>query len=60
MSTDTLAILDFDTETVHIYKCSVDANIDEEYIRSLGFNPDSCQWMFGSFIDVVKHKGILK
>lgn len=60
MTTDTLVILDYDSETVHIYKCDVNANIDDDYIKRMGFNPDSTIRMFGSFIDIVKHKGILK
>ena len=55
-----LVIIDYSTLSVHFYKVDNDANIDENYIEKLGFNPDSCSWMFAEDIDVIKHKGILK
>ena len=44
---------------VHIYNVDKDANIDEAYIESLGFNTDYCQWAFGENIDVTFHKEVL-
>ena len=55
-----LVILDYNNSTVHFYKVDNDANIDENYIEKLGFNPDECSWMFAEDIEVIKHKGILK
>lgn len=45
---------------VHIYNVDEDANINEEYIESLGFNTDYCQWAFGENIKVEFHKDTLK
>lgn len=59
MKTEDLVILNYNTSEVHFYKCSPDASIDEDYIRKLGHHPSECSWMFGEFIDIVKHKGIL-
>ena len=55
-----LVILDYSNSTVHFYKVDNNANIDENYIEKLGFNPDGCSWMFAEDIEVIKHKGILK
>lgn len=55
-----LVILDYSDSTVHFYKVNSNTNTDEDYIRKLGYNPDGCSWMFGEYINVVKHKGIIK
>lgn len=55
-----LVILNYNKSEIHFYKVDYDTEIDEEYIRKLGHNPDECSWLFGEFINVVKHKGILK
>ena len=55
-----LVIIDYNKLAVHFYKVDYDTNIDENYIEKLGFNPDSCSWMFAEDIDIIKHKGILK
>lgn len=55
-----LVILNYNTSEIHFYKVDADVNIDEDYIRDLGHNPDECSWMFGEYISIVKHKGILK
>ena len=55
-----LVIIEYSTLSVHFFKVDTDANIDEDYIRKLGFNPDECSWMFAENIEVFKHKGILK
>ena len=54
-----LVILDYSNSTVHFYKVDNDANIDENYIEKLGFNPNECSWMFAEDIGIIKHKGIL-
>ena len=55
-----LVILNYNTSIVHFYKVDNDANIDENYIEKLGFNPDGCSWICAEDIEVIKHKGILK
>ena len=55
-----LVIIDYNKLAAHFYKVDCDANIDENYIEKLGFNPDECSWMFAENIEVFKHKGILK
>ena len=55
-----LVIIDYNKLAVHFYKVDCDANIDENYIEKLGFNPDECSWMFAEDIEIIKHKGILK
>ena len=55
-----LVIIDYNKLAVHFYKVDYDTNIDEDYIKKLGFNPDECSWMFAENIEVFKHKGILK
>ena len=55
-----LIILDYSAANVHFYKVDNDANLDYDYIKKLGFNPDTCSWMFAEDIEVIKHKGILK
>ena len=54
-----LVILDYNNSTLHFYKVDNDANIDENYIEKLGFNPNECSWMFAEDIGIIKHKGIL-
>lgn len=54
-----LVILNYNTASVYFYKVD-NTNIDEEYIKILGFNSDECSWMFAEDIEVIKHKGILK
>ena len=54
-----LVILDYSNSTVHFYKVDNDANIDENYIEKLGFNPNECSWMFAEDIGIIKHKGVL-
>lgn len=55
-----LVILDYLNSSVHFYKVDNDADVDYDYIKKLGFNPDGCSWMFGERIEVIKHKGIIK
>lgn len=55
-----IAILDFNTNSVHVYDITNDTDINEEYIKHLGFNPDSVIYMFGEIITVIKHKETLK
>lgn len=55
-----LVILDFSTGEVNIYNVDSDANIDEEYIRKLGYSPSCCQWMFSQNLKINHHSKILK
>lgn len=55
-----LVILDYSTSEVHIYKLDYDTDINEDYIKKLGFNINTCFWMFGTNIKIIKHSEILK
>lgn len=50
-----LVILNYNTASVHFYKIDNNTNIDEEYIKILGFNPDECSWMFAKNIEINKY-----
>lgn len=45
---------------IHIYNVDSDADIGYGYIKALGFDPNQCVWFFGTSVDIIKHKGILK
>ena len=51
-----LVILNYNPSEVHFYKVDFDIEADEDYIKSLGHNPDECSWMTGEFINVIRHK----
>lgn len=51
-----LVVLDYSTYEVHFYKVKADENVDEAYIADLGHNPNCCSWMFGEFINIIRHK----
>ena len=55
-----LVILDYSNSSVHLYKADINADLNYDYIAKLGFNPDSCSWMYAEDIDIIKRKGILK
>ena len=55
-----LIILDFCTASVHVYDVDSEANIDETYIENLGFNTNSCSWMFAENMEITFHKEVLK
>ena len=55
-----LVVLDYVVPSVHIYDVDSDAEIDESYIENLGFNTNSCHWMFGEDMDITFHKEVLK
>lgn len=55
-----LVIMNYRSSELHFYKVESGTNIDEDYIRFLGHNPDECSWMFGEYIGIYRHKGILK
>lgn len=53
---DELVILNYGTLEVHFYKINNDIEVTEDFINSLGHNPDECSWMTGEFINIIKHK----
>lgn len=61
MKTEKLVVLDFMVQdvTIHIYQIGPDIEVDEGFIRRLGYDPNYCQWAFGTEAEVVKHKGII-
>ena len=48
-----LVILDYSNSSVHFYKADINADLNYDYIAKLGFNPDSCSWMFAEDIDII-------
>ena len=57
---ETLAILDYSTQDVHLFYVSPGTEVDDEFIVNLGFNLDECYWMVGDNVGVTLHKGLLK
>ena len=57
---ETLAILDYSTQDVHLFYVSPGTEVDDEFIVNLGFNLDECYWMIGDNVGVILHKGLLK
>lgn len=57
-----LVILDFIVQnvTIHIYNINPDVEVDEDYIKKLGFNPNYCSWHFGNKAEVINHKEVLE
>lgn len=55
--TNTLAIMDYSTSQIHLFKFDKDTIMDDEVISKLGFNLDECYWMYGKAIEIVKHVG---
>ena len=54
-----LVILDYSVGEVHVYDIHPDTNIDEDFIKNLGFNISTISWMFSERISIVYHKKIL-
>lgn len=52
-----LIIVDITTQevTVDSYDINEDENVDEDFIRKLGFNPDYCHWFFGTSLKITHH-----
>ena len=50
-----LIILDYCNAEVHVYDTEKDVFIDEDYIESLGFDYNDCQWMWGD-LSIMFHK----
>lgn len=49
-----LVVIDFLTQDLDIYIFTIDAddNVDEDYIKKLGFDPNNCRWFFGTDVRV--------
>lgn len=53
-----LVILDYSTNTVHIYNIDADLEISDEYVDSIGYNINNCYYIAGD-IEIIEHQGIL-
>lgn len=49
-----LVVIDFVVQDLEIYIFTIDedTNVDEDYIKDLGFDPDNCSWFFGTNVKV--------
>jgi len=54
----TLAVMDYSSAEIHLYKFPNSADIDDSTVESLGHNTNECYWMAGKDIEVVNHLGI--
>ena len=54
-----LIILNYADSSVHIYDVEGHRIIDEDFIDSLGFAIDECEWMSNSEIEIIFHKEAL-
>ena len=54
-----LVILDYNDASVHFYDMKPDTEIDEEYLRDLGYKPNDCAWMFSEDMTIKFHTEIL-
>lgn len=52
-----LVITDFSTQelNIHIYIIDVDMEVNEEFIKKLGHDPNYCQWFFGMRVNIQNH-----
>lgn len=57
-----LIIIDFLVQDVniHIYTIKSDIEIDDSFIKKLGFDPNYCSWHFGNKAEVINHEEILE
>lgn len=55
-----LAIIDYGSNTIHLYNADDDLKITPDVVSFLGFNPDKVDIMLGKQIDITNHVGILK
>lgn len=54
-----LVILDYSDATVHTYNIDTSkAEVDDDYVESLGFKMSECYWMLGK-VCFIKHQGVL-
>ena len=55
-----LAIIDYSSNTIHLYNADDDLKITPDIVSFLGFNTDKVDIMLGKQIDITNHVGILK
>lgn len=58
MKTKDLIIIDLSSAIVHTYKVSSIKEVNDEYIKSLGFKLTEVDWAIGDF-EFIEHQGIL-
>ena len=52
-----LVVIDIEIQdvSVNVYEITDEDNVDEEFIRNLGFDPDYCHWFFSTSFNVQYH-----
>lgn len=55
-----LAIIDYGSNTIHLYNADDYLKVTPDIVSFLGFNPDKVDIMLGKQIDITNHVGILK
>lgn len=53
-----LVILDKASREIHVYDADPGMRADEEYLRTIGFDPSHCEWMSGD-LKVIRHRTAL-
>lgn len=53
-----LAVIDYNTGEIHIYKIPKESQITDEYLDYLGHRGKDCYWMVGNNINIIKHESI--
>ena len=53
-----LAVMDWSTDTIHIYQTAPNLEVTDEYVENLGFSMSTCHYMTGK-VSIVEHKDIL-
>ena len=57
-----LIILDYSVQSVecHVYDIDPSVDVDDDYIKELGFDSGYCFWYYGSSFKLVEHEEVLK
>ena len=55
-----LIILDYADGSVHIYDVQPGVDITDEYVDNLGFNLNTCSWMYDKEVSIHFHKRTLQ
>lgn len=55
-----LVILNYTTSTIDIYNIENLVDVNDDYLSSLGYNPDECSWMWSDELKVKFHSKTLK
>ena len=53
-----LAVMDWSTNTIHVYQTAPDLEVTDEYVENLGFKMTQCHYMTGK-VSIIEHQGIL-